>query len=178
MFQFRLPNGPTTAYYSPGRDVAHVGFVLIQDGLDYLNYLKENKTDALREYVIHNKITDAEIDAAIQDFIDSVEQEIKNPDEGMLSSNQFTRNRPCVRYLVYACIAPLFIGASIKGKKDVLARADIVEYSGEEFHRKFTGLSNKFRVHSPTLWDTVKNRTCRFYERLKVWVGKLGFVFP
>lgn len=178
MFQFRIPNGPVTAYYSPGRDVAHVGFILMQDGLDYLNYLKDNKTEAFKEYVMHNQITDAEIDAAIQDFIDSVEQEIKNPDEKMLPSNQFTRNRPCVRYLVYACIAPLFIGASIKGKKDVLARADIVEYRGEEFHRKFTGLSNRFQVHSPSLWDKVIHRIRRFYGNLKVWIGRLGLVFP
>jgi len=156
MFQFRDPSAPVAVYYSPGRDFAHVGLRLISDGLDRLKYSVEHGSKNVRDYMQKHKISEQELKDALEAFVASIEEEIKNPAEGMLTTNSFSRCRYEVRYLVYSSIAPLFIAAAIKGKKDVLNRADAVEYYGEEFHKKITKLTLRWEINSPTLIDSVK----------------------
>lgn len=155
MFQFRVPGAPPTAYYSPGRDLAHVGMLFVQDGLDYLQHLRNKKDPRIVEYMKDNRITDEELDRALQDFLQAVEEEFKNPNEKMLPTNSFANHRPCVRYLILGCIGAIFVAASIQGRKDVVTREDAVELKGEEFHAKITGLKLKFQEpQSKNKWLT------------------------
>lgn len=144
--------------------------ILIQDGLDYTDFLLEHKTSKLSEYMKSNHISDAEVYAAIQDFIDAIEEEIKNESPTLLKENRFSRNRMCVQNVIYANIAAMFIAASIKGKKDVLARADVVEINGEEFHKKLTGLSANFKLSKPSLFTVAKSKIVNFYNKAVSWI--------
>lgn len=166
MFQFRDPSAPVAVYYSPGRDLAHIGLSLISDGLERLKYGVEHGSKNVRDYMQKHKISEQELKDALEAFVTSIEEEIKNPSEGMLTTNSFSRCRYEVRYLVYSSIAPLFIAAAIKGKKDVISRADAVEYYGEEFHKKITKLAPRWEINSPTLIDSVKKIAQGTYKAL------------
>lgn len=177
MLQFRPLGNPSAAYYSPGRDIAHVGMYFLQDGLDFLKHLVDHKVEYVRDYMQTHNISHTELEEAVADFIKSVEEEIKNPNESMLENNSFKKHRPAVRFLIYSCIAPFFIGATIKGKKDVLFREDIVELSAEEFHQKVTKLADPFKVVRPTLWDVIKKNASDVWVQVTTWIRDLASRF-
>jgi len=173
MFQFRDPSAPVVAFYSPGRDLAHVGFFLLNSGLERLKYGVEHGSKNVRDFMQRHNISEQELKDAIDAFIVSIEEEVKNPSDSMLLKNSFSMCRYEVRYLIYSSIAPLFIAATIKGKKDVLDHADAVEYHGEEFHRKITGLVPNWDINNPSVFDIVRavcvNTWTRMKEKLNNW---------
>jgi len=147
MLQFIEKDAPIRLYYSPGRDLAHCGLLYVGVALKELLYQLDNgKSDFLASVMEQLGVTDDQLRDGIDKFVKSIHEEVTSGQEALLPTNSFGPVPDFVKAIIYFYIAPIFIGTSIKGYKDVTTLDSVREYSVEQFAQKALGLVEKYAL--------------------------------
>lgn len=133
MLQFRPADSPHSVFYSPGRDLAYVGFDFINMGLDLLEKDLATSPQWLKEYLDKNGITEEQVRDGIKAFETSIYELCI--EKGTVEHSFIPISKP-VQLLVLYFIAKVFIGASIDGWKDVTSGEAVYALTPEEFLSK------------------------------------------
>jgi len=154
MFQFIEKDAPVRLYYSPGRDLAHCGLLYIGAALNELNYQLENgKSPFLENIMKQLGVTDDQLRDGIDKFAKSLHEEVTSGQEALLPTNSFGNVPDFVKAIIYFYIAPIFIGTSIRGYKDVTTLDAVREYDLEQFARKALGYIEKYALDKSSLQE-------------------------
>lgn len=158
MFQIRKINSPKALYYSPGRDVAYVGFDNINYALAQLQEAIERKDFWIQDYMNRFKISDEDLMYAINLFVTSIENEfLEKPAEGA----DFKTLPYHMKLPILAVIAQPFIGETIQGRRDVLTIEDLEETDPKQFYEKCFPVTRRY-----SLQFSLKDLVVRFFRSL------------
>jgi len=143
MLQLRELNSPCVLFYSPGRDLAYCGPININYALDYLQHLLETEPIWLQEYFTALNIDKDEFIGTVNMFIASLEQELRGES---VQSTPFFSAPPGHKILILAAVAQIFIGETIKGRRDVLSENAVKELDPEVFYKKCLPIVRRFMI--------------------------------
>lgn len=136
MFQFLEAGGPAGLFYSPGRDLGHCGLPYIGYALSELLSQLEAQDAPVYKLMDLLGVNKEELEEGINLFIKSLEEEVKSGKPEPLETNAFTPVREQVRVIIFFYIAPVFIGTSLRGYKDVHTDKVVKELDEETFRKK------------------------------------------
>ncbi|GIW58954.1 MAG: hypothetical protein KatS3mg087_0020 [Patescibacteria group bacterium] len=144
MFQIRKINSPHALYYSPGRDVAYVGFDNINYALAQLQDAIERKDLWLKDYMQHFGITEDDLLYAINLFVASIEREFLElpPEDADFKTLPYHLKLP-----ILAVIAQPFIGESIQGRRDTLTIENLEELDPKVFYEKCFPITRRYALN-------------------------------
>lgn len=166
MFQLRELNSPCVLFYSPGRDIAYCGPVNINYALDYLRHVLETEPVWLQEYFAAFKIEKNDFISSVNMFISSLESELRG--ESNEKPAEYFKAPASHKILILAAVAQIFIGETIKGRRDVLSEDAVKELDPEVFYEKCLPITRRFMIE-PSLWDKIM----AFGNRLLFMLRKL-----
>jgi hypothetical protein len=112
--------------------------ILLQQSVEYTQYIYTYPSESLREFIKQHKITREELDNYLQLFIDCVEEDIKA--EEVTGYKKLEQVRIPVRMLLAYAVYSLFTGAVITGRRDVLDAKAVMETDPEQFAKKCLGI--------------------------------------
>lgn len=136
MFQFTEAGGIPGVFYSPGRDLGHCGLPYIGYAIQEMELQLKDENAPIYGIMRTLNVTKEELEAGIMSFIKALSEQVKSGSSEFLENDSFVNVRIPVRALIYLYIAPVFIGTSIKGFKDVQSGKTIKELDEQAFREK------------------------------------------
>ncbi len=160
MLQIR--EGGYQLFYSPGRDIAHVGEFFINYAIECINQWRQTKPDWWRAYCTVHHIIDLDVELGLKDFVESLRMELESGKAECLKDTPFSKLSEPLKLLLLYPFAKICLGAFLVGRKDITT-LDRRELEAMEFYKRVSSvLHNKEGI-----WTDIKNLMRKIWFRIK-----------